>query len=359
MLLAAVLSFLGLSIISLLSGAPEAGEMASGAIVLWLLAFFLISFAIAIISNIAGIGGGIIFVPIMMAYTQVDSMVIRSTGMIVAMFSGLISSGLLMKKGLGHFKMSMVLTISQGIGALIGAKSAVMTATALGESGEGAIRVALGVILVIVAIYLLLSSNRSEWPNITNIDSITKWMKLEHSYYEESEKRIRTYRIRRMPLGFTLVFIIGLIGGFFGLGAGWALSPIQNLVMGVPLKAAAANSGIILGMVNCVAVWPYILVGGIIPLFVLPWLSGQVAGGYLGSLALVRVKVSVVRILLIGIMVFTSFSLITGGFIRLRWMESLSSEISIVIFTCIMVIDLLFIIRKSVKGKDRNERSNH
>jgi hypothetical protein len=83
--------------------------------------------------------------------------------------------------------------------------------------------------------------------------------------------------------------------------------------MAVPLKVAAANSGVLLGMGDCIAVWPYLLMGAIIPIFAAPWLVGQVLGGLLGALILVRVKAGFVRYLLIGFMFFACFGLLTKG----------------------------------------------
>jgi uncharacterized membrane protein YfcA len=69
--------------------------------------FFLLSFAIGIIAVIAGIGGGVLFTPLMLAFTPVDSLIIRGTGLIVAMFSGLISSDPFLKSGLGNLKLAI------------------------------------------------------------------------------------------------------------------------------------------------------------------------------------------------------------------------------------------------------------
>ncbi|MEE9516807.1 MAG: hypothetical protein V3V52_06870, partial [Candidatus Adiutricales bacterium] len=51
----------------------------------------------------------------------------------------------------------------------------------------------------------------------------------------------------------------------------------------------------------------------IIPLFAAPWLAGQVLGGLLGALVLIRVKAGFVRFLLIGFMFFSCFGLFTKG----------------------------------------------
>ena len=353
MLAAVAVSFIGLSMISFLSQTPAAGGMGNGTIALWLLAFFLLSFAIAMVAVLAGIGGGVIFTPVMMAFTPVNSVVIRATGLIVAMFSGLISTGIFMKKGLGNFRLCITLTVSQGIGALIGAQTAIVAASAFGDTGEGVIRIILGGILLAVAVYFFAGGKKLEWPNIQKVDAITKWMGLEHTYYEESDNKIYSYKIARIVLGLILVFGVGFLGGFFGMGAGWALTPVQNLGLGVPLKVAAANSGIILGMVDCVAVWPYMLAGGIIPLFVLPWLSGQVVGGYLGALALVKARVTVVRFILIGIMVFTSFGLVTDGLAKLNLMAKVPGHISLAVFLLVMVIDAFVLFRVQRKETGR------
>jgi len=342
MLSSVALSIIGLLIISSLSQHTSTG-MSYAIIARWLLAFFLISLSIALVSVLSGIGGSILFTPLMMAFTPVNSLVIRATGLIVAMFGGLISTGVFMKKGLGNLKICIILAVSQGLGALIGAQCAIVAAKLLGDTGEGLIRIAFGGILVVVAANFLTADKRYDWPNILNVDKVTKWMGLENTYYEESDNRIHSYKVTRILLGLALVLCVGFIGGFFGIGAGWAIIPIQNLALGVPIKIAAANSGIILGMENCVAVWPYMLAGGIIPLFVLPWLSGKVVGGYLGALAFVKINVRVIRFILSGIMIYTSFQLVTDGLAEFSVIPKMPGHISLAIFLLIMVVDALLL----------------
>jgi len=341
---AVVISYIGLSIISYLAGTPAPGEMGDNTIFLWLLAFFLISFALAIVSVLAGIGGSVIFTPVMMVFTPIDSVVIRATGLIFAMFGGIISTGIFMKKGIGHYKMCATLCVSQGIGALFGAQCAIYLANMFGAAGDGVTRMLLGVLLIGVALFLFFGGKNMDWPDIKNVDVITKWLKLDHTYFEESDGKTYTFKITRILPGMGCVLLIGFIGGFFGMGAGWAITPVQNLVLGVPLKVAAANSSIILGMVDCVAVWPYMLAGAIIPLFVLPWLSGQVVGGYVGALVMVKAKVTVIRIILIGIMVFTSFGLITDGLAKLGAMQKVPGSVSIIFFCIVMAVDIVIIL---------------
>ncbi|HWQ59232.1 MAG TPA: sulfite exporter TauE/SafE family protein, partial [Clostridia bacterium] len=223
------LAGIGLGALSLLSGEPEAGVMATSEIALIIGAFFLISVAIALISVIAGIGGGVIFTPIMLAFTGIDSLVVRGTGLIVAMFSGLISTGIFIKKGLGNYKLCTTMTLSQSVGALLGAMLAVTLAGKSGALGEGLLRTGLGALLALIAVYLFLGGRKLEWPTIQKVDRFTARLGLGGSYYEESEGAAYDYRVTRAPLGIVLLFIVGLIGGFFGMGGGWAITPALNL----------------------------------------------------------------------------------------------------------------------------------
>jgi len=70
--------------------------------------------------------------------------------------------------------------------------------------------------------------------------------------------------------------------------------------MAAPLKVAAACRGILIGMGDCISVWPYIFAGAIIPLFAALWSVGQVVGGIVGAQVLIRIKSGSIRLLLFG-----------------------------------------------------------
>jgi len=311
------------------------GSMSGGEIWGWLLGFFLLSFAIAMVAVIGGIGGGVLFTPFMLAFTPVDSLIVRATGLIVAMFSGLISTGPFMRGGLANLRICIFCAAAYGVGAFTGAQGAIYVAKHLGEAGEGLVRLALGVILCSLAVYFIVGGKKIEWPEVKKVDSFTKKLSLSQPYYEVSLKKIVDYPLRRAGWVLSAIIGVGILSGFFGLGAGWAIVPAQNLIMAVPLKVAAANSGVLLGMGDCIAVWPYLLVGAIIPIFAAPWLVGQVLGGLLGALILIRVKAGFVRYLLIGFMFFACFGLLTKGLNMLGLLGTVPMSINGLVFVII------------------------
>ena len=106
---AVILSYIAMLLISRGAEIPPEG-MALSNITWFLLGFFLLSFAVAIIAVLAGIGGGVIYTPLMLAFTPVNSLIVRATGLIVAMFSGLVSTGPFMKTGVGNLKLATICT---------------------------------------------------------------------------------------------------------------------------------------------------------------------------------------------------------------------------------------------------------
>jgi uncharacterized membrane protein YfcA len=183
--------------------------------------FFLLSFVIGSIAVVGGIGGGVLFTPIMLAFTPIDSLIVRGTGLVVAMFSGLISTGPLMKSGLGNLKLAMYCNVGYGSGAYVGAQGAVMVSYRLGVVGDGFVRISLGTIIFLLALYFLRGGEKTEWPEVERVDRFTKWLDLARPYYENSTQQFIEYRVTRAGPGIAVMVGVGLVSGFFGLGAGW------------------------------------------------------------------------------------------------------------------------------------------
>jgi uncharacterized membrane protein YfcA len=194
-------------------------------------------------------------------------------------------------------------------------------------------------------VYFYFGGVKAEWPVVKRVDRFTRWLKVGNPYYEPSIGRVVDYKVTRLGWGIVSMSFIGLVSGFFGMGAGWAIVPAINLIMGVPLKVAASVSGIVIGMGDCVTVWPYLYAGAIIPLFVAPWLLGQVLGGIVGAEALIKVRSASIRFLLIGIMAYTSFGLITNGLKKIKLMGSVSGPVNITVLLAVFAGVAFLIIR--------------
>lgn len=341
--------YIALAFVSFGAETPPGG-MTGGRIFMCLFGFFFLSFVIALVAVVAGIGGGVLFTPILLAFTSLDSIIVRATGLVVAMFSGLISTGPFMKGGLANLRICVFCAAAYGVGAFSGAQGALYVAKYLGATGEGLVRLALGGLLIALAFFFIVGGKKIEWPEVKKIDGFTKKLKLGLPYFEQSLGKVMHYPLTRSWQTLIAIVGVGMLSGFFGLGAGWAIVPVQNLIMCVPLKVAAANSGVLLGMGDCIAVWPYLLMGAIIPLFAAPWLVGQVLGGLVGAQILMKIKAGFVRLILIGIMFFTSFGLVCKGLNLLGVIGKVPVVLNGVVFLGIMIIVVRGVIKQIKSG---------
>ena len=308
-----LLTLLSYLVIAVFSNISDTGEFHGGLIILGMFGSFVFSVLIAIIAVLGGVGGGVIFTPIILGFTSVDTLIVRATGLVVAMFSGLISARLLMRRGLLDIKLVFFGAVPIILGSLSGAYSAVHMSHQFGETGDAFVRLILGLLILGIAGLFIISGKRSEYPVNENEGPLAKGLGLSGSYWDASLNRKVDYKIRRGRYGLLLLVLVGFVGGFFGLGGGWSVVPIFNLLMYVPLKLSAGCSGVLLALGNAAAIWPYIAAGALIPLFVAPWMLGQVIGGIIGAHILSVVRAGFVRILLIVLLLLTSLKLIVRG----------------------------------------------
>jgi uncharacterized membrane protein YfcA len=274
---------------------------------------FFISTVIAIIAVIAGIGGGVMFTPIMLGFTSIDSLVIRATGLVVAMFGGLISSGPFMKTRLANLRVTFYCAVPITIGALSGSVRAIYLHNVLGGRGDGAVRLSLGILMLVIAYFLFTGGGKTEYPEPKSIDRFSIKLGLKGSYWEESLGKAVDYQMVRALLGGFLFILLGFIGGFFGMGGGAFLTGTLNLVMLAPVKVAAASSGVLLAISDATAIWTYITYGALISILAAPWMLGHVVGGIVGAHLLIRIRAGFVRKILILILLISSVKLIARG----------------------------------------------
>ncbi len=277
------------------------------------LTFFAICLIIGIIAPIAGVGGGVMFTPVMMGFTPIDSYVIRATGLLIAMSNALISARRYLARGLANLKVLFFVGMPYATFAVIGALLAGYVKATMGATGEAFVRIGLGVLVLAIALIYVKGGKKVEYPNPTHVDSISRRLNLGMSYYEETIKSVVSYEVSRSLLVMLCFCGIGLISGFFGLGAGWAAVPVLNLIMTMPLKAAAASSVVLIGLGDTAAIWPYIFGGGIMPIVAVPCLAGMVIGANIGSKLMLKIKPAIVRYIVIAIMFASGVRLITKG----------------------------------------------
>lgn len=272
---------------------------------IWPLVLFIVTFILGIVAVLGGVGGGVLFVPIIGGFFPFNLDFVRGAGLLVALSGALAAGPGLLKRGMADLRLALPVALIASSSAIVGA----MIGLALPKN---VVNIALGItILGIVAIMLM--AKKSEFPEVPKADALSTALKINGIYYEASTGQEINWKIHRTPQGLALFIIIGIMAGMFGLGAGWANVPVLNLLMGAPLKVSVATSKFLLSITDTSAAWIYVNNGAVLPMMVVPSIIGIMLGSIVGVKILARTKPAAIKYIVIALLIFSGLRALLKG----------------------------------------------
>ena len=272
----------------------------------WALLLFGFTLVLGVIAVIGGVGGGVLFVPVVSALFPMHFDFVRGAGLMVALCGAMSAGPHLLRGGMASMKLGLPLIMVGSVGSIVGAIVGLALPTDL---VQGMLGVA---ILSIVA--LMLVSRRSEFPEVSQPDPIARVLGIHGQFRDPSVGRDVSWQVHRTPIALVTFLFIGVLGGMFGLGAGWANVPALNLLLGAPIKVAVATSGFILTLNGTAAAWVYINEGAVLPMIAIPSVAGMMIGTRIGARLLPHVKAQAVRWVVISILAVAGGRSVIAGF---------------------------------------------
>ena len=121
---------------------------------IWPIALFVATFAMGIVAVLAGVGGGVLFVPIVSAFFPFHLDFVRAAGLMVALTSAPSAAPTLLSNGLANPRLAMPLALVGSIASIVGA----LVGLALPMQ---AVQVALGLAILAIALVMWRSADRS------------------------------------------------------------------------------------------------------------------------------------------------------------------------------------------------------
>jgi uncharacterized membrane protein YfcA len=273
---------------------------------IWPIALFAITFAMGIIAVLAGVGGGVLFVPIVSAFFPFHLDFVRAAGLLIALTSALSAAPSLLTYGLASLRLAMPLALIGSLTSIIGALVGLALPTAV-------VQIALGLTILGIAL-LMWRAGRAEHPDVPQPDALGTALGMHGIYHDPALGRDVAWQVHRTPAALVAFGGIGLLAGMFGLGAGWANVPALNLLMGAPLKLAVGTSGFVLSVVDTSAAWIYLNRGAVLPMIVVPSLIGVMLGAKVGARLLRVVSSSVIRRIVLTVLLIAGARALLKGF---------------------------------------------
>jgi uncharacterized protein len=259
----------------------------------WPIALAVVGFLIGVVAVLAGIGGGVLFVPIVGSFFPFHLDFVRGAGLLFALAGTLAAGPQLLRSGMASLRLVMPLGLAGSICSVAGA------IVGLSLQAE-VLQTLLGVLVIGIAIVIW--RTRAAEGGAVDPDALARMLKLEGQFTDPAAGAQIDWKTHRTLWGFLAFGAIGFLGGVFGLGAGFANVPALNLLMEAPLKVAVGSSALIISIINSSAAWVYIHRGAVLPLLVVPSILGVMLGSRLGARLLERVPARLVRWLVIVVM---------------------------------------------------------
>jgi uncharacterized membrane protein YfcA len=284
-----------------------AGHAASEATAWWVwpLTLFTVSILLGIVAILGGVGGGVLFVPIVSGFFPFHLDFVRGAGLLLALCGALSAGPSLLRSGMASMRLALpfalVGSITSIFGALIGLALPV-----------NVVQTALGVIILAIVVLMLRTRSRAEAAQ-PSPDALSDALRLHGIYHDPALGRDVEWRARNTAAGLCVFAAIGVLAGMFGLGAGWANVPALNLLMGVPLKLAAGTSSFLLSVIDTSAAWIYLNRGAMLPMLVAPSCLGIMLGARIGAKLLRVAPTQVIRRTVIALMLFAGVRALLKG----------------------------------------------
>lgn len=271
----------------------------------WPLVLFVVTFLLGIVAVLGGVGGGVLFVPIIGGFFPFHLDFVRGAGLLVALSGALAAGPGLLKKGMADLRLALPVALIASACAIVGAMLGLALPTNIVQTALGA--TILGIVLI------MLMAKKSEYPEVKQPDALSTALRINGIYHEASTGQEVNWKVHRTPQALATFVIIGVMAGMFGLGAGWANVPVLNLMMGAPLKVSVATSKFLLSITDTSAAWIYVNNGAVLPMMVVPSIIGIMLGSIVGVRILAKTKPAAIRYIVIVMLLFAGTRALLKG----------------------------------------------
>lgn len=266
--------------------------MIDGATILGLLA---VGFLGGLLGGLLGVGGSVLFIPVLTVFLEQDYHTAQAAALVVNVCVGFAAAQGHIRSGLVSWRLQGILIPCAIAASVVG----VCVSNQFAGAYEVYLRRIFGVTLVYVILANLYRMLRRQWPLVRRL-----W---------KARKR------RRGPFAIGAVGgLMGFMAGLLGIGGGVVAVPGQQILLGMRLRTAVANSSvaIVFACVLAAAVKHSTLPQGVDP--VRPWVyvgllaPTAVIGAPLGALLTHRLPREWVRLVFMAFLAWASVRMLTS-----------------------------------------------
>jgi uncharacterized membrane protein YfcA len=266
----------------------------------------MVGMAAGFLGAITGLGGGIVVVPVLVIFFDIDLRIAMGTSLLTAIVTSAGASFTLAQEQYTNIRVGMLLEIGAVIGAIIGAIVVQYLDADLVSFLFGC--------LLIFSLWASLHKFRDRLPTTP----AHKWAtSLNLNGHYKTSHGIKEYRVYNVPLGMWLMSGAGFFSGLLGIGSGLFKVLIFDVAMGLPYKVSTSTSLFMIGITSATSAAVYFSAGFIKPEICFAVIPGVLLGAVCGAKVLVKSKITILKIIFNSLLVILATKLIYTGIVGL------------------------------------------
>ncbi len=269
------------------------------------LGIFVISLGAGLVGALAGVGGGLFVVPALTLAFGVDIHLAIGASIVSVIATSSGSAAAYVRDRMTDLHIGMFLELATTTGAIGGALLASVVAPDF-------LFILLG--LVLLASGGLQLVRLADQPAAAVAASpLAVRLRLFGSYPDRNEGRTVAYAAQRIPLGFVLMGLAGLMSGLLGIGSGALKVLAMDAAMGLPIKVSSATSNFMIGVTAAASAGIYLSRGDVDPRIAAPVALGVLGGAVVGARILPHLSNGAVRRIFVPVLVLIGLQTLARG----------------------------------------------
>ncbi len=251
---------------------------------------------------LTGLGGGVVIVPLLVLAFHVDLKYAIGAALVSVIATSSGAAAAYVKEGYSNVRVGMFLEIATTIGAMAGAVLALYLHTSV-----------IAMIFGLVLIYSAYAGLR-QGPHALEDqppDRIATWLRMDGTF--PGEHGLESYHVRGVGLGFSIMFVAGVLSGLLGIGSGAVKVLAMDKAMKLPFKVSTTTSNFMIGVTAAASAGIYLSRGYIDPGLAMPVMLGVLIGSLAGAKVLAGANVRVLRYVFSGVIGALAVEMFYGG----------------------------------------------
>src|SRR4030065_2541234 len=169
----------------------------------WPLILFVVTFLMGIVAVLGGVGGGVLFVPIIGGFFPFHIDFVRGAGLLVALAGALAAGPGLLKKGMADLRLAIPVALIASSCAIVGAMIGLALPTNFIQTALGA--TVIGIVIIMIV------AKKSEYPDVKQADALSTALRINGVYHEATTGQDINWKIHRTPYGLATFILIGVM----------------------------------------------------------------------------------------------------------------------------------------------------